>query len=385
MADQLRDWLAVLEASYPARDAAGWDNVGLQVGASDDEVTAILVCLDVTPEVLAEAQNRAAQVVLAHHPLFFRPLERLTPETAPGALALSAARLGLSVVAAHTNFDVAVDGTTAPVMSALGITGAAPLVSAPPADDTVKLAVFTPPADTGAVLAAAFAAGAGTIGEYAECSFRVSGTGTFRPSGAAEPAVGERERRNEVGEERLEVVVPRAALGEVVRAVVAAHPYEEVAFDVFPTVAVTPPAAARKGTGRIGDLPEPLRLADVAERLRQQLPSPHLRFAGDPQRIVRRLAACGGAGDGYISAALAAGADVYVTGDLRHHVTLDALTQGLAVVDAGHYATEAPALAALSSTLERAGRERGLTARLLASAVTTEPWAGSGKQEDVPR
>ena len=174
-------------------------------------------------------------------------------------------------------------------------------------------------------------------------------------------------------------------LGQVVGAVVAAHPYEEVAFDAFPLVPVSPAGPGRKGTGRVGDLPQPLALGDLAARLRERLPSPHLRFAGDPQRTIRRVAACGGAGDGYIGSAQAAGADVYVTGDLRHHVTLDALTQGLAVVDAGHYATEAPALASLSATLERFGRERGLTARLLASAVTTEPWAESGKQEEARR
>ena len=385
MADHLRDWLAALEAAYPARDAASWDNVGLQVGDPEDVVSAILVCLDVTRETLDEAQQRGAQVILAHHPLFFRPLERLTPATASGALALEAARRGLAVVAAHTNFDVAIDGTTGPVMAALGIADAAPLVPAAPADDAVKLVVFTPPEATGPVLAAAFGAGAGQIGEYAECSFRVSGTGTFHPSADAAPVVGERERRNEVAEERLEVVVPRALLGQVVGAAVEAHPYEEVAFDVFPLVAVAPAGAERKGTGRIGELAQPLALGDFAARLRDRLPAPHLRFAGDPQRMIRRVAACGGAGDGYIGAALAAGADVYVTGDLRHHVTLDALTQGLAVVDAGHYATEAPALASLSSTLERLARERGLTARLLASTVKTEPWADSGKQEEAPR
>lgn len=385
MADDLRGWLTVLDAVYPAADAAAWDNVGLQVGSPDDGVTSILVCLDVTPRTLAEAQDRGAEVVLAHHPLFFRPLERLTPATAPGALALDAARRGLSVVAAHTNFDVAADGTTGPVMSALGIADAAPLVATPPAEDVVKLAVFTPVEDTGAVLAAAFGAGAGTIGEYDECSFRVQGIGTFRPSAAASPAVGERERRNEVAEERLEVIVERRVLGEVVRAVVSAHPYEEVAFDVYPTIPVASAGPSTKGTGRVGDLEEPLPLQELAERLRTALPSPHLRFAGDPQRMVRRVAACGGAGDGYIGAALAAGADVYVTGDLRHHVTLDALTQGLAVIDAGHYATEAPALSTLIATLEQAARQHGLTARLLASAISTEPWVGrtGGKQEDA--
>ncbi|MFP5380270.1 MAG: Nif3-like dinuclear metal center hexameric protein [Vicinamibacteria bacterium] len=278
-------------------------------------------------------------------------------------------------------------GSLRAAAAALGISDATPLVAAPPTSDTVKLAVFTPAEATGTVLAAAFAAGAGVIGEYDECSFRVSGTGTFRPSAAAAPAVGERERRNEVSEERLEVVVGRRVLADVVNAVIAAHPYEEVAFDVFPTEAVAHDGAAAKGTGRVGDLVEPLPLAEVAERLRARLPSPHLRYAGDPARPVARVAACGGAGDGYIGAAVAAGADVYVTGDLRHHVTLDALTQGMALIDAGHFATEAPAMATLMGTLEREAARRGLHARLLASAVRTEPWNGpaTSTQEDQSR
>jgi dinuclear metal center YbgI/SA1388 family protein len=386
MGDRLGDWLAVLEAAYPAADAETWDNVGLQVGDPADAVSAILVCLDITPATLDEAAQRGAEALLAHHPLFFRPLQRLTPDTAPGRLALRAVRLGLSIVAAHTNFDVSEHGTTLPVMALLGITDTRPLAATPTDAGSAKLVVFVPPEATGDVLTAAFSAGAGRIGEYDECSFRVSGTGTFRPSAAASPAVGERERRNDALEERVEIVVPRAAVQAVVAAVTAAHPYEEVAYDVFPTLATGGPQPPAKGAGRVGDLPQPMALADIATRLRDGLPSAHLRVAGDPQRMIRRVAACGGAGDGYVGAALGAGADVYVTGDLRHHVTLDALTQGMALIDAGHYATEAPALPTLVARLEQLGRDRGLTARLLPSAVSTEPWVHvGGDTEDSAR
>ena len=373
MADRVSDWLQVLHDAYPVADAEPWDNVGLQVGDPAATVEAVLVCLDVTAATLAEAADAGAALVVAHHPLLFRSLDQLTPASAAGRLALQAARAGIAVAAAHTNFDVASDGTTAPIERLLGITDAKPLTPAAARDGFVKLVVFVPVEATGAVMAAAFAAGAGGIGEYDECSFRVSGTGTFRPSAAANPAVGERGLRNDVPEDRVEMVLPSARASAVVDAVNAAHPYEEVALDVYPLAGIGR-AGPGKGLGRVGDLATPLTIAEAAQRLREGLPSPLLRAAGDPSRVVTRVAACGGAGDSLIAAAQAAGAELYVTGDLRHHVTLDALTMGMAVIDAGHYATESAALPALLERLTHGAREHGLQARLLPSAVSTEPW-----------
>lgn len=380
MTDRVEDWVGVVDASYPVADAASWDSVGLQVGDPAETVEAALVCLDVTEATLTEAADRGAQLVIAHHPLLFRPLERLTPASAAGRLALRAARAGLAVVAAHTNLDVAVDGTSAPIMRLLDIDDDRPLVATTPAQ-YVKVVIFVPVESSRGVLAAAFGAGGGGIGEYDECSFRVTGTGTFRPSADANPAVGERQRRNEVREDRIEVVVPAAAASRVVAAVKSAHPYEEVALDVFPLAGIGADAAA-KGTGRIGDLDRPLALRDVAARLRTGLPSPLLRVAGDPARMVTRVAACGGAGDSLIGAAMGAGADVYVTGDLRHHPTLDALTMGMAMIDAGHYATEAAALPAFLQRLRDEAARRGLQARLLASQTSTDPWIADAGEEE---
>ena len=372
MGDQVAQWLDVLHAAFPPGDAEAWDTVGLQVGDPADPVDAVLVCLDVTPATLAEAEAQGASLVVAHHPLFFRPLERLTPGSATGRLVLQAARAGLAVAAAHTNFDVAAEGTTEPIQRLLGMTDARPLTKT--GGGYAKVVVFVPVEATAAVMAAGFSSGAGGIGEYDECSFRVSGTGTFRPSDTANPAVGERGRRNEVAEDRVEMVVPTERTSAVVAAVTAAHPYEEAALDVYPLAGVGPGAAPPKGLGRIGDLATPMTVAEAARRLREGLPSPLLRAAGDPDRIVTRVAACGGAGDSLIGAAQAAGADLYVTGDLRHHVATDALTMGMALIDAGHYATEAAALPALVKRLTDGATERGLSARLLASSVSTEPW-----------
>ena len=370
--DRLADWITLVDASYPEREAQGWDATGVQVGAPDDEVRTVMVTLDVTDAVLDEAAGAGADLIIAHHPLLFRPLERLTPDTAAGRLALRAARQGCAIVAAHTNFDAASPGTTDPVTDALGLTDVRPLQTLPAEDlGTVKLVVFVPQEDTDAVLAAISDAGGGRIGEYDQCSFRTTGTGTFRPSAAANPAVGARGERNEVVEDRLEVIVPQGLLGRVVEAMTEAHPYEEVAHDLIPLTAAPP----ERGIGRIGTLPAAESLRDLADRLAVALDTRHLRVVGDLERRVRRVAACGGAGDGLIGVALAAGADLYVTGDLRHHPALDAATQGLALIDAGHWATEAPALSALTDTLAETAAAGGLRARLLASRTRTEPWA----------
>lgn len=373
MTDRLADWVALVDDLYPERDAAGWDNSGLQVGAPDDRVTRVLVCLDVTEATLAEAAEAGADLVLAHHPLFFRPLAGLTDDTAAGRLALRAARSGIGVLAAHSNLDVAPAGTTQPIVDILELVDTRPLApQRDPADETVKLVTFVPVDDTMNVLEAMAGAGAGVIGEYDHCSYRLAGTGTFRPSEAADPASGVRGRLNEEHEERLEMDVPRRRLDGVVAALTEAHPYEEVAYDVYPLEASRP---AAKGLGRVGDLPGALPLRAIADALAEGLPAPFMRVAGDLDEPVRRVAACAGAGDRLIDEAVSAGADVYVTGDLRHHPTLDAVTQGLACVDAGHYASEAAALPAVRDLLTTAVERRGLSASLVASQVRTEPWS----------
>lgn len=377
MTDTVGGWVAAVDALVPERTAEHWDHVGLQVGDPAAAVTAVLLCLDVTDGTLDEAAARGAELVLAHHPLLFRPLERLTPATAAGRLALRAARAGIAVMAAHTNLDRAVPGTTDPIATVLGLRDVRALEPAapPPGPARVKLVTFVPAAATAAVLAALADTGAGRIGAYEACAFRVPGTGTFRPQAGAAPAVGERGVLNEVVEDRVEVVVPAAALPAVVAALRAAHPYEEVAWDAVPLLEL-PPAGRGPGVGLVGDLPAPLRLRDVADALALGLPAPGLRVAGDLDAPVRRVAACGGAGDAYVDAAIAADADVYVTGDLRHHPALDARTLGLAVVDAGHFAVEAAALPAFRERLAAVAADRDLGARLLASSVVTDPWTG---------
>ena len=370
--DRLADWVALVDARYPERDAASWDATGLQVGDPDDAVHGVLVCLDVTAASLDEAREHGCDLILAHHPLLFRGLARLTPDTAPGRLALSAARAGVAVLAAHSNIDVAAPGTTEPITGLLGLGDVEPLQPTPP-PETCKLVTFVPVEDTMTVLGALSAAGAGVIGEYDHCGFRVAGTGSFRPSPAASPHLGERGELNEVTEERLEVDCDRGDLDAVVAALWQAHPYEEGAYDVYPLTA--PAVTDGKGLGRVGELDEPLTVREVCDRLSDGLPAPFLRVAGELDAPVRRVAACGGAGDALIDAACAAGAECFVTGDLRHHPTLDARSQGLAVVDAGHGAVEQAAMATVADALAADADKAGLSAPVRRSALAGEPWA----------
>lgn len=373
MTDTVADWTRLVSDLYPPAQASSWDAVGLQVGDPSWPVERVIVSLDVTKGVVDEAADGPPTLVLAHHPLLFRPLKRLTPDTASGRTALHAATRRVPILAAHTNLDVTNDGagTSDPVARVLDLQDVRPLTTEIRESSTLKLVTFVPPESVEDVIDAMSAAGAGVIGDYERCSFRVPGTGTFRPTASADPYSGSKGEDNAEDELRVEMEAPRRKAGAIVRALIAAHPYEEVAYDLMPKL-----EGAEVGFGRVGTLPQPLVLRALAAQVRDRLPAPHLRFAGSPDRLIRTVATVGGAGDSMIGAAMGAGADVLITGDLKHHVVLDALEMGLALVDAGHHATEVAALPTWIERLRTVAAERGLAAQLLPSAVPTEPWSG---------
>jgi dinuclear metal center YbgI/SA1388 family protein len=376
--DTVAEWVGLVHDLYPPGDAEEWDEVGLQVGDPTWPVERVVVTLDVTGEVIAATEGGPATLVLAHHPTLFRPLSRLTPDTAAGRVVLRAARSGVAVLAAHTNLDVAEDGTgtSDPVVRCLGLTGVHSLTASIRAASQVKLATFVPADHVDAVLDALAAAGAGSIGEYERCSFRVTGTGTFTPGPSADPYSGEVGVANAETEDRLEMVLPRSQVRPVVAALRAAHPYEEVAYDLYPLIEASP------GLGLCGDLPQQLPLRELAEVIGRDLPAPHLRVAGDRDRLVRRVAVVGGAGVSLAGRARAAGADVLVTGDVKHHEALDAREMGLSVIDAGHHATEVAAMGRWRGRIEAAARDRELTAQVVASNVATCPWCAPARQPE---
>ena len=329
-----------LEAWAPPGSAQSYDNVGLQVGDAQRPVEHALLALDLTPQVVDEAASIGASLIITHHPLLFKPLSSLTADSFTSNLALRLAEAGIALYSIHTNLDAAPGGVSFALAEHLGLSDVTFLDGF--ADTLYKLATFVPTDEFESVRAALAEAGAGQIGEYDACAFSTNGTGYFRPGHATNPHIGEAGGSLEsVDEVKIEVEVARWNLGSVLATLQATHPYEEVAYDVYPVKQNN----SRAGLGAIGQLDAPMPLRDVLERVATRLDAGSLRYVGDPEAIVERVAVCGGAGSDFIGTARGAGADAYVTADVKYHEFFGALdhdgTPDMAIIDPGHYETEA--------------------------------------------
>jgi dinuclear metal center YbgI/SA1388 family protein len=338
-----------LERFAPARLAEPWDNVGLLWGDPAAIVERVMTCLTVTPTTADEAIRERAGLIVSHHPVLFRETKRIRADLAETGYLWALARAGVAIASPHTAFDNTRDGINDLLCRRLGIVEAVPLRPIGPAagggdsgPGTFKVVVFTPESDREAVMAAVFAAGAGVIGDYRECSFSIPGEGTFFGTEATDPAVGQRGRRETVAELRLEFVCPVDRLAGVLAAVRAQHSYEEPAIDVYPLHDGRADSHRRDvdGAGRVGRLERPVGLAEFAAIVGRTLGGGCVQVVGDPQRLVRRVAICCGAGDDFLRDAGRGGADVLVTGEARFHRGLEAEALGIAMIIAGHHATE---------------------------------------------
>jgi dinuclear metal center YbgI/SA1388 family protein len=324
--------------------AEEWDNCGLQVGDPEAPVGRVLVALTPLPEVFEEAEEKGAGFLLFHHPLIFDPLNSIVTSSYPGNLLAGAIRADVAVYAAHTSYDAAPAGVSVALAGALGLSGALRVLS--PRGALRKLVVFVPEGNVDAVAEALARAGAGVIGDYTECTFRSPGTGTFRGGEEANPYLGEKGRLESAQEVRIETVVPAHAVGRAVDAATAAHPYEEVALDVYPLEGF--PEGC--GYGRVGSLPEPLTTEELREHVSGSLGFPS-RLVADMGRQIETIAVLGGSGGSFIPEVAASGAQAYVTGDVDYHDVLLAESLGVTVIDAGHAATELPSLEPLALRL----------------------------------
>lgn len=332
----------------PLSLAADWDNVGLLLGEKSAPVKRILTCLTVTADVVREAVQTDVDLIVSHHPILFRGAKKLSDDSAEGRLLWPLMKRGVAVFSPHTAFDNAPGGINDQLAQILALKRVAPLR---PRDNErrCKIAVFVPNEDHSLVADAMFEAGAGVIGQYLECGFRTPGTGTFFGTETTNPAVGEKGRRMEVAEVRLEVVCPERLVSKVIEAMRAAHRYEEPAFDVYPLKSL--PGSG--GEGRIGDLPESMTLATLAQKVRHNLRAGAVQLVGEPTRSVRKVAiACGAAGE-FLKDAIKAKADVFLTGEMRFHDYLHAETEGIGLLLPGHYATERPAVENLVGVLSK--------------------------------
>jgi len=345
-----------IEKLAPLALAESWDKVGLQVGRATAGVGAAIVCLDVTGAILDEALAQGCELVISHHPLIFNDFTGLSDTSATGRLALKAAEKGLAVYVAHTNLDKAAGGISDALAARLGLTDVEALEAG---DALFKLVVFVPKLAVDEVKAAIGDAGGGRIGLYSHCAFSSAGVGTFRPLPGANPSEGEVGRENQVEEYRLEVEVGRTEIDAVVEAMRNAHPYEEVAYDLYELRKYD----QRRGLGRVGNIKPGVAFDDFIA-LCVRIFGGHIRYAGSPGSengkwkmengsSVGRVAVCGGSGGSLVTAAKRAGADCLLTGDIKYHEAQKALDMGLAVIDAGHDGTEIIGMQELGKRLER--------------------------------
>lgn len=364
MSVRLSDVLEVLEDLYPAASAQDWDAVGLVCGDPSAPVRRVLLAVDPVEAVVDEVVQGGFDLLLTHHPLYLRGTTSVAATTPKGRVVHRLLSAGAALHVAHTNADVADPGVSDALAERFGLRDLRPLSPAAgqPLD---KLVAYVPTQDAERLLDALADAGAGAIGDYERCAWSTPGTGTFRPLPGADPAVGEVGRVAQVAETRLEVVLPRSRRAAVLRAMASAHPYEEPAYDLL-ELATLPGSL---GLGRVGELPEPLPLGELTARAAAVLPATAwgVRAAGDPDRVVTTLAVCGGSGDSLLTTA-ARSADAYLTADLRHHPASEA-PEGLALIDAAHWATEWPWLADAARRLSAA-----TTVETVVSTLVTDPW-----------
>ena len=342
---RLADLTSALESLAPTRYAESWDNVGLLLGDPDQKITKVMLAIDYTAEVAAEAEQNGCEAVIAYHPPIFQPLKRI----AANSVIHDAMRRGVAIYSPHTALDVAEGGTNDVLADVLGLGERSPLKLADIKSAQYKLVVFVPEEALAKVSEALFAAGAGRIGKYSSCSFRTAGTGTFFGEQGTHPAVGQSGRLETAPEVRLETVVPVSKAEQVVRALRLSHPYEEPAFDLVQLAA----PAEGLGIGRVGSFPEPVERNELFGRIKKGLEIGHLLVAGPTEGPVGRAAVCAGACGDLLDAAISAKAELYLTGEMRHHDALKAARAGVTVVCTLHSNSERASLKRLMERLEQ--------------------------------
>ncbi len=338
MSERIGTVTGFIEQLAPPALAASWDNCGLMTGDPDVETQRVLFALDCTAAVIREALDRDCRMIVTHHPLIFEPLKHLSLTNPKNKLLVSLVQQGTAVYSAHTSFDFAARGVSHVLAERMGLME--PTVLQPADAGLVKLLFTVPEEQAEAVCQAVFGAGAGTLGDYTQTRFTVSGQGSFVPQTGADPFIGSPGRRETVSELKVETVLEKQQIPSVVSALLEAHPYEEPAYDLVPLLN----RDLRTGAGVIGLVEEPESLDAYAARVRDRLGLDRVTVYGDRNRTVRKVAMCGGSGKSLIGDALKAGADVLVTGDIGYHDGLDAPAEGLCLIDAGHAGTEWPAM-----------------------------------------
>lgn len=335
MALTLAQIASVVDDIAPFRLAYDWDNVGLQIGDPRQEVDNLLVALEVNEACLDAARKASCQAILAHHPLIFGKQTSVRSDSLSGRLQMELIRAQMGLIVAHTNLDRVQQGTNGALAAKMRL-GELKVLEPAALHEYYKFTVFVPRDYTPQVIDAIHRGGGGWIGNYSHCTFRAPGVGTYVPEEGSHPFAGEQGQFEQANEDRLESLVSQRALKSVLREVMLAHPYEEVAYDVFPLYDANP----RFGLGVTGVLPEALSLHELATRLSLACATKTVAMVGEPERMMRRVAVVTGAAGGTVDLVRPDVADVFVTGELSYHRAVEAKERGLCVITLGHAASE---------------------------------------------
>jgi dinuclear metal center YbgI/SA1388 family protein len=329
---KLNQIVSALELWAPLKLQEGYDNAGLIVGDLNQDLRSALVTLDCTEAVVDEAIASGAQLIIAHHPIVFAGMKRFTGKTYIERVVMKAIKHDISIYAIHTNLDHINTGVNRHLCDLLGIHN--PRILQPKTAILEKLVVFVPKTHAEQVRKAIFDAGAGAIGNYDECSFNTEGEGTFRAGTDANPTLGSHLQRHTEPETRVEVLLRSDQIPQVIRAMRAAHPYEEVAYDRI----LLQNETSHIGAGMIGNLPQPVPWMDFFDEVKKVLSASVIKHTACPETLVQNIAVCGGAGVFLLQQARSAGADVLITSDVKYHEFFDA--EGIVLADVGHWESE---------------------------------------------
>ncbi|WP_313527048.1 Nif3-like dinuclear metal center hexameric protein [Anaerotignum sp.] len=362
----VNDIVKFMDGLAPRNLAESWDNTGLAIGDPEHQVKKVLVALDVTDSVIDEAIGIGADLILTHHPmLLFKKINSITKKDALGNRIYKLIENEIAALSAHTNLDIAQGGINDVLANMIGLEDIE-ILEETWAEELKKIVTYVPESHLDAVRNAMCDAGGGHIGHYSHCTFQSSGEGTFLPLAGTAPYIGEEGVLEKTPETRIETIAPFSKVEKIVESMIKAHPYEEVAYDIYPVEQ----KGRREGIGRIGDLPKPMRFADFAMQLKQKLNIDGIiRLVGDPNQEIRRVGLCTGSGVEFVAAAKKQGADAYLTGDLKFHEAQRALELGICVGDITHYASEVIIVPVLKEALRKEAEERGWELEVVCSQI----------------
>lgn len=330
---KVADIVHYLEATFPLSLQESYDNAGLICGRMDQEVSGALLCLDSIEATVDEAISKKCELIIAHHPIVFKGLKKITGASYVERVIEKCILHGISLYAIHTNLDNHIDGVNTAIAKRIGLVHQR--ILRPMSNQLYKLVVYVPKDALNTLDQAIFEAGAGSIGNYSDCHFRSEGTGTFRPNDRANPTIGSTGIREEVQEYRVEYLVPKMQLGNVLRAMTNAHPYEEVAHEIISIENKDP----RLGAGLIGELAEEVDALTFLKSLKSSFNCQVIRHTALLDKPIKTVALCGGAGSFLLSDAIRAKADIFITGDFKYHEFFDA-EKHLIIADIGHFESE---------------------------------------------